>query len=293
VEAAKSVPDAPKAPTPTVTWEGMKTPESVLYDADADRYLVSNINGKPLDADGNGFISELAPDGKVTKLKFIEGSAKEPLNAPKGMALVKGTLYVADIDTVRMYDAKTGKSKGALKVKGAAFLNDVAAAPDGRVFVSDTAVDAKFETTGADAIYQLKGGKVSVYLKDKELGGPNGLAWTPNGLAVNTFSRAEVFVINEAFLAPPRATGITAKQAKFIKVTKTPNGGLDGLIVTDKEFWISSWGGKALYKGSFEGEVKPVLEGLEAPADFAYDSKRGRVIVPRFMADKVEAYDVK
>jgi sugar lactone lactonase YvrE len=291
-EAPKPAAEAAKAPTPALTWAGLKTPECVVYDADADRYLVSNIDGKPLDADGNGFISELSPDGKISKLKFIEGNAKAPLNAPKGMVIVKGTLYVADIDTVRMYDAKTGASKGALPVKGAAFLNDVAAAPDGRIFISDTGVDAKFETTGADAIYQIKGGKISVYIKDKDLSGPNGLSWTGFGLAVATFSKAEVFVINDAFVNRP-ALGSMAVQAKFVKLTKTPNGGLDGLIATDKDFWVSSWGGKAIYKGAFEGDVKPVLEGIEAPADFAYDTKRNRIIVPRFMADKVEAYDVK
>src|SRR5438045_3022837 len=34
-----------------LTLEGFQTPESVLFDADADLYLVSNINGQPLDVD--------------------------------------------------------------------------------------------------------------------------------------------------------------------------------------------------------------------------------------------------
>src|SRR5262245_10177215 len=53
---------------------GFQTPESVLYDADNDVYLVSNINGKPLDADDNGFISKVSPDGKITELKWIDGA---------------------------------------------------------------------------------------------------------------------------------------------------------------------------------------------------------------------------
>ena len=56
-------------PPPTPAWrvtEGISTPESVLYDAAADRYLVSNINGKPVDADNNGYITEISGDGKVT-----------------------------------------------------------------------------------------------------------------------------------------------------------------------------------------------------------------------------------
>ncbi len=34
--------------------EGLSTPESVLYDAENDVYLVSNINDTPLAKDNNG-----------------------------------------------------------------------------------------------------------------------------------------------------------------------------------------------------------------------------------------------
>jgi sugar lactone lactonase YvrE len=284
----------PKAPTPLAVWEGMMTPEGVVYDAEADRYLVSNINGKPLDADSNGFISELSPDGKVNKLKFVEGSPKAPLNAPKGMAIVKGTLYVADIDTVRMFDAKTGKSKGEMLAKGASFLNDIAASPDGRIFISDSGLKqgaGDFEPTGTDAIWQIKGGKLSPYLKDAELARPNGLYWTNAGLAVCAFGADRVLVINDAFV---NLTGkIKDAPAKFLKVTKVPEAGLDGLYADETSFVVSSWKGKAIYKGSFDGAVTPILEGLAAPADFAVDTKRKRIIIPRFMDNKVEAYDLK
>src|SRR4051812_13349001 len=47
--------------TPFTVTEGVQTPESVLYDADSDVYLVSNINGAPLDADDNGYIMRISP----------------------------------------------------------------------------------------------------------------------------------------------------------------------------------------------------------------------------------------
>src|SRR5688500_14030330 len=48
--AAPSAPAAPRspglaAPSPVATYTGFAKPESVLYDADNDRYLVSNVNG--------------------------------------------------------------------------------------------------------------------------------------------------------------------------------------------------------------------------------------------------------
>ncbi|MEH6813325.1 MAG: hypothetical protein V7677_12410, partial [Motiliproteus sp.] len=56
-------------------------PESVVYDIVRRSIYVSSINGAPDAVDGNGFISLVANDGKVEKLKWVDG-----LNAPKGLA---------------------------------------------------------------------------------------------------------------------------------------------------------------------------------------------------------------
>ena len=146
----------PRSRRPWPKWTGLSTPESVFYDADADRYLVSNINGKPDGKDNNGFISVLSPDGTTTTPKWIEGGKeKVKLDAPKGMGVANGVLYVADISVVRMFDAKTGAPKGDVAIPGATFLNDIATGPDGKVYVSDTGVKVTakgFEPTGTDAV---------------------------------------------------------------------------------------------------------------------------------------------
>src|SRR5688500_12348840 len=85
----------------TIGEAGFATPESVLYDADADLYLVSNINGKPLDVDDNGYISKVSPDGKIADGKWIDGAKDNvKLDAPKGMAITGGVLYDSDITGV-------------------------------------------------------------------------------------------------------------------------------------------------------------------------------------------------
>jgi len=128
------------APKPVVRFaEGLATPESVLYDAANDRYLVSNINGSPTGVDNNGYIAELSPDGKVIQGKFISGGVKNvKLDAPKGMGISKGTLYVADITVVRKFDAKTGAVQGEIRFPKATFLNDIAVSSDDKVYVSDS-----------------------------------------------------------------------------------------------------------------------------------------------------------
>jgi DNA-binding beta-propeller fold protein YncE len=73
----------------------LKTPESVLYEPTENVLFVSNIDGKPDEKDGQGFISKVSPiNGTVIELNWVTG-----LNAPKGMAVSSDSskLYVSDI----------------------------------------------------------------------------------------------------------------------------------------------------------------------------------------------------
>jgi YD repeat-containing protein len=266
-----------------VKYTGFATPESVLYDAAADRYLVSNVNGNPAAADNNGFISVLSPDGQVTALKWIESGKKgAKLDAPKGMGIAKGVLYVADITQVRMFDAKSGAPKGAVAIPGATFLNDIAVTPDGKVYVSDTGVKVGaggFEPTGTDSVYVIEKGKAKALAKSPDLGRPNGVSASGKGVIVVTFGSGEMYRLDD--------------KGQKTDVTKPPKGMLDGVEAVGDDLLVSSWEGSAVYRGKLGGTFTPVLEDQKAPADIGWDSKRSRVLVPHFMDDTVEAYDLK
>jgi hypothetical protein len=205
--AATGAPAAePKAEPPLMVKDvGLKTPESVFYDAESDVYLVSNINGAPLDADKNGFISKISPDGKVLELAWIDGTKLkgQGLNAPKGMVISDGKLFVADINFVKTFDAKTGKPGANYNVPGAKFLNDIAAAPDGTIFVSDSGLKAGkdgFEPTGTDGIFKItkKRGAAEKVIANKELGNPNGLlADADGGVWSVTFGSNDLFYVGK------------------------------------------------------------------------------------------------
>lgn len=277
--------DAPKKPAAAVTFtEGLSTPESVLYDAETDTYLVSNINGAPTDKDNNGYVTELSPDGAVVKAKLLAGGENGvTLNAPKGMALVNGVLYVADIDAVRLFDRKTGAPKGEVKVPGASFVNDLFAGEGGRVYVSDSGLSPKFEPSGTDALYVIEPGKkpkLKALLKSKDLPRPNGVFATNDTLYVVFFGANEL-----------RAFDLKGKPKG--EPTKLPTGGLDGVLTLGDDFLVSSWEGKAVYRGKPGGDFSPVVSDVTAPADIGFDSKRGRVLIPRFQDNLVEAWDVK
>ena len=281
--AAPTPPPPPPAPTAAQKYTGFSTPESVLYDADADRYLVSNINGKPGDVDNNGFISVLSPDGGVTTLKWIEGGKKVKLSAPKGMGIAKGVLYVADITAVRMFDVKTGAPKGDVAIPGATFLNDIATSADGsKVYVSDTGI--KFgekgpEATGSEAVWVIEKGKAKAIAKGKDLGGANGVAVVDNGIVVVGFGSGEVYRLDD--------------KGKKQDASKTPKGMLDGVVSLGDSLLVSSWDGAAVYKGKLGGTFDAVLTDQKSPADIGYDTKRNRVLIPHFTEDTVEAYDLK
>jgi len=141
--------------TPVPAWsvsDGLKVPESVLYDRAGGLLYVSNINGAPTDQDDNGFITKLNPDGSVAQLAWISGESEEvTLHAPKGMAILGDTLYVADIDCVRMFVNSTGAPAGEVCIDGATFLNDVTAGPGGQIYVTDSGLNPDFSPAGTDA----------------------------------------------------------------------------------------------------------------------------------------------
>ena len=257
---------------------GFATPESVLYEGDSDTYLVSNINGSPLAADGNGFISKIAPDGSVISLKWIDGSKEGvDLNAPKGMAIQNGVLYVADLTQVRMFDIATGQPQGSIDIPGSSFLNDMCDGPDGSVYVSDSGLkggETGFVPSGTDAIYQIKAdGSYKAIATGDALGRPNGILAKAGGVMVVTFGSGEVYTID--------ANGQRQDSPK------PPKGALDGLVrLADDRYIISSWGGSALYILE-NGKYSLLATALDAPADIGFDSKRQRVLVPLFKQNKV------
>ena len=280
-------PEVAAAPTPdptapiVVSDAGLATPESVLYDAEADVYLVSNINGGPADADGNGFISRVDPAGRVLELKWIDGAkAEQGLDAPKGMAFSDGVLYVADLTSVKTFDRATGKSTGKITIPGTTFLNDIAVAPDGTIYVSDSGLAAGASglvPNGSDAIYRIdKGEKKAVrVIKDKGLDNPNGLLADDEGVWVVTFGSNQLYRVS--------------REGRKEAGENLPTGQLDGIVrVSDGSVLVSSWQGSSILRGSPGAGFLSTISGVASPADIGYDSKRRRVLIPLFMGDAVE-----
>jgi sugar lactone lactonase YvrE len=261
---------------------GLATPECVLYDEEADIYLVSNINGAPTAADGNGFISRIRPTGEVESLKWIDGAADGvTLNAPKGMAVHGDSLFVSDIDNVRIFHRTTGAPLGSHSISGASFLNDVTVDAEGVVYVTDTGVDASFAATGSDAVHRIANGTAAPFFAAEALMRPNGVLATGEHVLVVPFG-------GDAIMRFARGGGDPDTVARL------PAGQLDGVVRTsDGTLFVSSWEGQAIYRVSPDGQVSTVEENLEAPADLGWDSRRHRLLIPLFNANRIEVREVR
>lgn len=256
---------------------GFATPESVLHDPLTDAYYVSNINGGPLAADDNGFISLVSPEGRVLQLKWIDGAADSvTLNAPKGMAVDGPLLYVADIDVVRRFDRRSGAPRGQVTIPGAGFLNDLVVGSDGSVYVTDSGLRQGangLEPSGTDAVYRLRpGGELDTLGRGAELGHPNGIGVSGDSLWVVGFGSGELYRL---------------EAGKRSAVVKLPKGGLDGLVVFNGEAFVSSWEANGIFRGPLAGPFVELVVGLAAPADLGRDFWRHRLLVPLFNDNEI------
>ena len=256
----------------------LQTPESARWDSDQNVWFVSNINGDPFGKDNNGFIARVTADGKVDSLKFIAGGRRgATLNAPKGLAITGDSLWVADIDVVRVFNKRTGALAGSVRLAGAKFLNDITAGPDGTIYITDSGLGPKFSHPGPDRIYMIKAGKASIALESKDLAAPNGIAFMEDALLVVPFM-GNTLVAWSPGEKTPRPIGSGPGQHDGIE------------ILPDNRLLVTSWADSSLFIVE-DGKSTRVAYPVPSPADIGFDGK-SRVAVPLFMENRVEFWEL-
>ncbi|AHM59666.1 hypothetical protein D770_07015 [Flammeovirgaceae bacterium 311] len=235
-----------------------ETPESVYYNADENMLYVSNIVGDAGNKDGKGYISKMSTDGKMVTKEWATG-----LDAPLGITMMDGTLYVTNVDELVAIDPD-GKIKKRYPVKGAKFLNDPVAA-DNKILFTDMR-DNK--------IYALENENITVW-KEKDLNSPNGLAYHNGNVMVasNTLDVVTQDGANEEL-----ATGIDAG---------------DGIgIVDDNSYLVSNWHGEIYYveKGKDKVKLLDTKDQKINTADITYIADQNLLLVPTFSNNRVVAY---
>ena len=268
------------AAEPQKVWEatGLKNPESAVYDSGAGVIYVSDVAGEPNAKDGTGFIAKLSPEGKLTDADWVSG-----LNAPKGMALVDGKLYVADIDQLAVVDVATGEITDRYDAPGAKFLNDVAAASDGRVFVSDMVTNT---------IWSLDGEKFEIWLQDAASENPNGLYAEDGRLVVASWG---VMAENFSTEVPGhmKIVDLATKEIKPLGSTE-PAGNLDGVEPDGKGgYLVTDWMSGGLLRISSDGKAEMLLDLDQGSADLEVIEDQNLAVIPIMSKGSVMAYKVE
>ncbi|GAB2491870.1 ATP-binding protein [Algoriphagus taiwanensis] len=252
-----------KNPSLTLLWETpaeLITNESVLFDQSSGQLYVSNIGGMdPLEKDGKGSIAIVSTSGEIINPAWVTG-----LNAPKGMAISDGKLYVTDIDEFVEIDIATAAISNKWKIEGAQFLNDVAA-HEGTVYFTDMNT-GKVHAYADGSISTISEGNTSI----------NGIAVANDGT---------IYGLDGSGLKKWNADGSTTI------INSTVTGG-DGLIIMgDGNFVASRWQGE-IWFASADGETN-MLDTKAAEsntADIGYNPSEKVVYVPTFFKNKVAAY---
>lgn len=252
-----------KTPTLTLLWEtadSLMTNESVLFDDATGTIYVSNIEGQdPLGKDGKGSIAIISKEGKIVNPSWVSG-----LNAPKGMAISNGKLYVTDIDEFVEIDIATAKVSNKWKVEGAQFLNDVAAY-NGTVYFTDM-------NTGK--VHAFANGAITTISEGNE---------TINGIAVAT--DGTIHGLDASGLKKWNADGTST-------VVNAQVTGGDGLVILgDGNFVASRWQGEIWFANDSTQTLMLDTKAAESnTADIGYNAAEKIIYVPTFFKNKVAAY---
>jgi hypothetical protein len=264
-----------------ITVTDLQTPYSFVSSSSGKEYFISSVNGDLEAADNNGFITKLDASGKIVNFKFIQGGTDGiTLNAPKGMASVDQTLYVADLDQLRAFDMVNGKAivsipVGASGRQAPVSLTDVAYDGAGLLYCSDQ---------HANRIYrvELASKKVTLLVADPALAGPAGLAVHPKSgeLIAVSWDKGKIFAIT-----PEGAVSEIFSNGFF-------SGRFSNLRGVDFDRWgnmyVSDFTTGKVWRMTRDKRFQVIAEYLPSPGDLGIDRTNNLILVPYEFAHAAE-----
>ena len=253
--------------TPNVhTYGGFRFAESISYDAERDLYVVLNAGVAQDVIPNDGYVSLINPDGTAHTLKWI-GVTRNGLmlNDPLGSDIINDKLYVADIDTVRWFDMKTGQPMGSVQVQGVTFFNDIEVTEDGTIYATQTGDD----NSDSWQVYKIAPqGQSSILVKGTPLNRPNGVAFDPKGdIVVVNMGNKDVLTFSP--------------EGKLLMTEQSTDRGNDGLVIlADGTKYVSSvrHGTVARIRSGQRAEL--IASGIPSAASMTHDPKRNRLVIP-------------
>lgn len=249
--------------------ESVASDGTFIYAADIGKEL------NPTTKDGDGQILKLDKKGTILDATFV----KERLDAPKGLALHKGVLFVNDIDRLLAIDLKTGSKLYEIDFsKHSSFLNDIVVWDTTTLYVSATDQSKLYKVNLVDKCY-------SEIKTDITISGINGLF---------CYKKANRIYVN-GFGTDNKANGvigyINLKDNSFTRITNL-EGYYDGIFISNDVLYVSNWvafekkgivQGIGIYGSNRVSKI--TTTPIAGPADFIIE--KDQLIIPAMMSGEI------
>jgi sugar lactone lactonase YvrE len=152
-------------------------------------------------------------------------------------------------------------------------MNDVAFAPNGGLWITDTGPDRGASppdtTHDMDAVWRVESdGRVHAAARGLSLDRPDGIVLDGNGVIVATFGASRLERVGAGM------------PGNWSVVASLPSGKVDGLRrLPDGSLVVTSWDAGTVWEREPNGELEPLMRDVKSPAGVAVDTRRHRLAV--------------
>jgi hypothetical protein len=254
-------------PAVALAGTALSGPESIEFHARLNRTLISNTD--------NGTIAARAADGTLTLFSAAP-------NAPYGIELLAGTLFVLDSGALKGYDIDTAAQVVNLPLAGAGFLNGITSNGVDTVYVSDFGAKTITAIDVSNLAAPIAGTPAST-----------GSA-TPNGIVFDRINQ-RLLIATWGASANILSLALTPGATPATLIDTNLNN-IDGIALDcDGALFVAAWSG-CTTGGCLRrfdpplmltSPAQSVVDGLSSPADIDYDWVSADIAVPQSGNDTV------
>lgn len=234
----------------------LNRPESIVFDAARNRYLVSNF--------GDGYLVGIDSSGMQS---YFVNTQRTSI---KGLEILGDTVYVSSPSSILGFDLNTGALVMDMAIPGAGALNDVAVDSSGNLYVSDFPGGRIYKIRLSDRAW-------SAFVRDSLV--------NPNGIYYDHPNR-RLLVCSYRSNSPIQAIALVDSSISTVVVTSLSN--CDGLTQdTFGNFYVSSWATTSIYKydNAFSRVPERIYTNSGVPADIACNHRDNKLGVPLFYSN--------
>lgn len=236
-------------------------PESVVYDAANDRYLVSNK--------GDGKIIAVDKEENQTIFNTDQVSIR-------GLHILGDKVFAGCDAGVAAFNLEDGTRAFVIDISEKVLLNDVTSDSDGNLYVSDSSGDQIFKVNPSNQTYTILATGIL---------GTNGL-W---------YDSIEDRLFTTTAGVTPSISAVDLSDGTVTQLVVTPQMSLDGLTEDNEgNIYYSSWQAGAVYRydRAFSQDPFLVSSGHAGPADIGYNLIDNVLAIPEFLDNEVLFLDM-